>query len=1010
MAARVCAVVVAYQCRDDVCALVASLLAQEGDQPRVLVVDNASTDGTAEALAGRFPAVEVLRLARNTGGAGGFAAGMRHALRGGHEFLWLLDGDALATPDALRELLAVAERDPRIGAAGSQIAMRDHPDLVQEIGGHVEPWTGRLRFVGAFEAVDPDRPSRDVDFVPACSLLARAEAVREVGTFRDELFIFYDDIDWCDRLRRAGWRVVTAPRSLVHHRFHGGKPLAPWRVYYGVRNQLAYHWRNRRGPRRWVETGVWYLHARLRASRWRRRQQHQLAAAAISACEDFLAARSGPRHGAAPPPGDLVDAQVPERDVVLVGGHDLAADLRFLAWWARRGSGRAALEAPPRSTLLLERLGAGSGTTLLTVAPRGSPRVAAASAIAVRARPSVDLLFTGDGLMPYGRDRQIIEAVALCAAGLATLLRLLPALPSLVRRSARRPPGRAAAGEGRPARSGTYDLALLAPTWSDTLERFLIRHRHRSILLACGDHLAGLPLPSVETARLRIQAPPAERMRWIAGRRADDAILFVPMRESWEYGSYELAFRRLRARRRWRWDRGRARASGRWELAFVLVMKAFLRTCQALQVSIRVCPWPWVVAMALLRLMRHPVRAARPATLRRDMRHARDQLVAWRWGGGLSLGLLRQHVRMIQSFVAAFVRDHGRQWERPPPDPRRILVVQPDLIGDSVISMTLIEALHRRHGGARIEVVVAPKTAPLFARLDYLHRIHVLQDRNPRQHEAAAEGRPWQDLRRTLRATSFDALIVASLWPERAIMANDLDVPFTSAAACPEALYYKAQLDGRRPAWMHDIALWLGRDLDVEPVVRPVHHLAGLRRQRTDRTRIRIGVQTFAPFPPRRLPAAWFHQVLLAVARRHLVEFVVFDKPNLFWRLAHPLPGARFAGHLPLMEAIELLGTCDLLVANEGGLGHVADAMGIPTVLVYTSTSPEVWRAPGPTVPLYEQVACSPCHMRFCPRDYECHSAFPLDRFERAVAEAVGRISGSRDGRPAPDRMARNAR
>src|SRR4051794_20749394 len=102
----VCAVVVTHNRR----ALLAERLRAIGAQTRrpdhLLVVDNASTDGTAELVHERFADAELLALARSAGGAGGFNAGMRAARDRGFEWLWLLDDDPVATPEALERLLA----------------------------------------------------------------------------------------------------------------------------------------------------------------------------------------------------------------------------------------------------------------------------------------------------------------------------------------------------------------------------------------------------------------------------------------------------------------------------------------------------------------------------------------------------------------------------------------------------------------------------------------------------------------------------------------------------------------------------------------------------------------------------------------------------------------------------------------------------------------------------------------------------------------------------------------
>ena len=120
-ASRVVAVVVAFNRRE----LLLEALAALGEQSRpvdaVVVVDNASDDGSGEAVREGFPLVDLVTLERNTGGAGGFAVGMAHALQS-HDpsWLWLMDDDTIPTPTALAELVDAAESVPGAVVAGSR--------------------------------------------------------------------------------------------------------------------------------------------------------------------------------------------------------------------------------------------------------------------------------------------------------------------------------------------------------------------------------------------------------------------------------------------------------------------------------------------------------------------------------------------------------------------------------------------------------------------------------------------------------------------------------------------------------------------------------------------------------------------------------------------------------------------------------------------------------------------------------------------------------------------------
>lgn len=331
---RIAVVTVVWNGREDALRLLEAL----GRIPHPLdiaVVDNASADGTAAAVRERFPAITLLEQGGNLGGAGGFAAGMAWALERDCDAVWLMDGDAWPREDALAPLIATLERRPEVGAVGSLIAMADRPQTTQEIGGRFTPRTGRPCFLHAFAPVDAPRAAEDVDWVPACSLLARSDAIRRAGAFDPAWFVFGDDLDWCWRLRTAGFRIATAPDSVVFHRYPGGKALTPWRAYYSTRNMPELFRRHQRGVAGCFRRWLWLGHGLLHARRWRRWGQTAEAAAARLAVADAAARCLGRRDGlpGATPAGNDPLPDGGDGPVVLAGGGELWADLALARAW-----------------------------------------------------------------------------------------------------------------------------------------------------------------------------------------------------------------------------------------------------------------------------------------------------------------------------------------------------------------------------------------------------------------------------------------------------------------------------------------------------------------------------------------------------------------------------------------------------------------------------------------------------------------------------------------------------
>ncbi|MBO7684389.1 MAG: glycosyltransferase [Kiritimatiellae bacterium] len=206
----------------------------------VLAVDNASTDGTADAVRQRpRPGLAYVNTGANLGGAGGFAFGMAEALRRGYRRLWVMDDDVLPAPDALERLL---EADASLGDGAGWLSSR----CVLPSGGTCP--MNRQRSTpyakvpdGALAGAAPV-PAQMATFV---SLFVRAEAVRRFGLPIAEFFIWCDDLEWTRRVSRERPCYVV-PASVVTHAISGSAassvaadtPARIPRYFYAFRNEL----------------------------------------------------------------------------------------------------------------------------------------------------------------------------------------------------------------------------------------------------------------------------------------------------------------------------------------------------------------------------------------------------------------------------------------------------------------------------------------------------------------------------------------------------------------------------------------------------------------------------------------------------------------------------------------------------------------------------------------------------------------------------------------------------
>ncbi|MDR2252795.1 MAG: glycosyltransferase [Bifidobacteriaceae bacterium] len=233
---KIVAVVVAHNRRDMLEGTLDALAAQERAPDAVLVVDNASADGSAELAASHPVVTEVLALARNTGGAGGFCAGTAHALMSlSAGAVWLMDDDSVPTPRALAELERAWRAYPgKVAVASSRVVWTDgrpHPMNTQR----PRLFASRTRRRRARRAGAV--PIRTGSFV---SLLVDGHEVWRHGLPRADYFIWNDDLEYSARLLRHGDGILAPGSVAVHHtkEFAGALDAPGERFFYEVRNKI----------------------------------------------------------------------------------------------------------------------------------------------------------------------------------------------------------------------------------------------------------------------------------------------------------------------------------------------------------------------------------------------------------------------------------------------------------------------------------------------------------------------------------------------------------------------------------------------------------------------------------------------------------------------------------------------------------------------------------------------------------------------------------------------------
>lgn len=245
-------IVVSYNTWELTCGCVeAARAAVSGLGGEVWVVDNASEDGTAERVGQRFPHVRLIANPQNVGFGTASNQAMRRA--SGSRFL-LVNADVVLTREAVDELLREMDRDAETAVVGAclvgpdgrlQPSVRRFPGPLRELTRWARlyrllPRRVRGRFLLGEHALPEERV--EPDWVTGACMLVRREAFEATGGFDESIFMYGEELEWCARLRRAGWRIGYAPRARVLHvgRASSERALGRRRLSLSLEGDLRY--------------------------------------------------------------------------------------------------------------------------------------------------------------------------------------------------------------------------------------------------------------------------------------------------------------------------------------------------------------------------------------------------------------------------------------------------------------------------------------------------------------------------------------------------------------------------------------------------------------------------------------------------------------------------------------------------------------------------------------------------------------------------------------------------
>lgn len=242
-----------FNLKEDTLACIRSLLRAGANLGQIVVVDNGSTDGTAEALAAEFgPPLSLIANPENLGVAEAFSQGLSAAMQRGADWALILNNDTEAAEDFFIQIDQVLAQDLPYRIYAPAILYHSDPQTVWHLGASRLPGTliWRNRYAG--QRYNPAWPAvLPVDSISGCAMLIHRQVYERIGLFDQRLFAYWEEVDFCWRASQAGFTQAVIPHARLWHkiaRTAGREPTR--RRYLRVRNQLHFYRTYARGPQR----------------------------------------------------------------------------------------------------------------------------------------------------------------------------------------------------------------------------------------------------------------------------------------------------------------------------------------------------------------------------------------------------------------------------------------------------------------------------------------------------------------------------------------------------------------------------------------------------------------------------------------------------------------------------------------------------------------------------------------------------------------------------------------
>ncbi len=231
-------VIPTYNRSKDLLACLDSLVSAGIVPEQVVIVDNHSQDDTVVNVGEKYPDAHLIPLDKNLGATGAANIGFVFAIEHGADYVLRQDSDTIVDANFIQPLLDVGESEPDIGVISPKIYYYDPPDEIWYAGVDSQPLIFGTKNEHRHEKDHPENSQlREVDYIWAASMLIKSEVLRKTGGFDTDFFVYHEEMDFCERVKKFGYKFVFVPNAYVWHKV-GSTANTTWTAFHWNRSKM----------------------------------------------------------------------------------------------------------------------------------------------------------------------------------------------------------------------------------------------------------------------------------------------------------------------------------------------------------------------------------------------------------------------------------------------------------------------------------------------------------------------------------------------------------------------------------------------------------------------------------------------------------------------------------------------------------------------------------------------------------------------------------------------------